>query len=68
MSNADHLSRTMSALAGVCRQEQTPKRYRIGNIHEEGVCHYCGYPLLIQDEAYEYRELTYCSQHCAFSD
>ncbi len=68
MSNPDNTNRPLSELASACRIQQAPKRYRIRNISEEGECHYCGYLLLAQEEAYEYRDEVYCSRHCAMAD
>jgi hypothetical protein len=41
-----------------------PEKYRINNRQEEGSCCFCGYPLYIDDSAYEYVGSMFCSVSC----
>ena len=40
------------------------ERYRVRHIVEEFVC-WCGYPVFVGDDAYEYCEHGFCSGQCA---
>ncbi len=41
-----------------------PKEYRVHNRQEEGDCCFCGYPLYVGDEAFEYVGAMFCSITC----
>ena len=41
-----------------------PEKVRIHNRQEEGECCFCGYPLYVGDEAYEYVGSMFCSTTC----
>lgn len=41
-----------------------PERYRISRRDEEADCGYCGCPLFVGDQAYEYGLAVYCSLEC----
>ena len=60
--------RTSEELASVCREEQSPLWFRVRDPSEEGYCSYCGYALVVDDEAYEFHDETYCSRLCATTD
>ncbi len=41
-----------------------PEKYRVNNRQEEGSCCFCGYPLYVDDSAYEYVGSMFCSVSC----
>ncbi|MDZ4851100.1 MAG: hypothetical protein SGI77_17570, partial [Pirellulaceae bacterium] len=41
-----------------------PDKYRINNRQEEGSCCFCGYPLYVGDEAFDYVGEMFCSIYC----
>jgi|GEM_PF-778497 len=41
-----------------------PDKYRINNRQEEGSCGFCGYPLYVGDEAFDYVGEMFCSIYC----
>ncbi len=42
-----------------------PEKYRVHNRREEGDCCFCGYPLYVGDEAFEYVGEMFCSITCS---
>ena len=42
-----------------------PEKFRIANRQEEGSCCFCGYPLYVDDEAFDYVGEMFCSTSCA---
>jgi len=42
-----------------------PEKFRIANRQEEGSCCFCGYPLFVDDEAFDYVGEMFCSTTCA---
>ena len=42
-----------------------PEKYRVNNLHEEGSCCFCGYPLYTGDDAFDYVGEMFCSTSCA---
>jgi len=42
-----------------------PEKFRIANRQEEGSCCFCGYPLFVDDEAFDYVGEMFCSTSCA---
>ena len=41
------------------------EKFRIANRQEEGSCCFCGYPLFVDDEAFDYVGEMFCSTSCA---
>jgi hypothetical protein len=41
-----------------------PEKYRIRQANQETLCSFCGCPLLMGNEAYEYVNDIFCSRHC----
>ena len=41
------------------------EKFRIANRQEEGSCCFCGYPLYVDDEAFDYVGEMFCSTSCA---
>ena len=42
-----------------------PEKYRIGHRTEEGECCFCGYPMYVGDDAYDYVGEMFCSITCS---
>ncbi len=42
-----------------------PEKFRVHNKQEEGSCCFCGYPLYVGDEAFEYVGKMFCSITCS---
>ena len=42
-----------------------PEKYRINKLQEEGSCCFCGYPLYVGDDAFDYVGEMFCSTSCA---
>lgn len=42
-----------------------PEKFQVHNKREEGSCCFCGYPLYVDDEAFEYAGKMFCSITCS---
>jgi hypothetical protein len=43
---------------------EVPRKSRIRNESETANCNFCGCPITIGDQVFEYRQNVYCSNHC----
>jgi hypothetical protein len=41
-----------------------PEKYRISHRSEEAECGFCGYPMFVDDEAFEFEGDVFCSTYC----